>query len=106
MTKNEIIRELSNCNLARIKSLYVVLRDSSSHVRYSFSYENDLPLCSAPFSDRCELVKFVFSAYKLRKFIDFISVVYSSSDGKSCVRRFADYSCVLSISDFIESIKK
>lgn len=107
MTKNEIIRELSKCNPCRIRSLFVVYHNPTTRVRYSFSYENDPSLGLVPLSTQRELAKVILSAYKLRKYIKFISVAYfSSANGESCIRSFSDYFFVPTISDFIKSIKK
>lgn len=107
MTKNEIIRELSECNLSHVRTLFVVYHNPIAHVRYSFSYGNDPSLGLAPLSVRRELTKVVLSAYKLRKYIKVISVAYfSSANGESCIRFYSDYRFVPTISDFINSIKK
>ena len=107
MTKNEIIKELSKCNLSRVRSLFVVYNNPITHVRYSFSYVNDPSLGFVPLSVRRELAKVVLSAYKLRKYIKFISVAYfSSANGESCIRYYSDYFFAPTISDFIKSIKK
>ena len=107
MTKNEIIRELSRCNLSRVRTLFVVYHNPVTHVRYSFSYENEPSLGLVPLSVRRELAKVVLSAYKLRKYIKVISVAYfSSANDESCIRYYSDYCLVPTISDFIKSIKK
>lgn len=104
MTKNEIIRELSKCNPSRVRSLFVVYHNPRTDTKYVFSYDW-VPFPSL--SVRRELAKVVLSVYKLRKYIRLISVRYFSSADGECVDRFysSDYN-VLTISDFIKSIKK
>lgn len=107
MTKNEIIRELSKCDLSCVRTLFVVYHNPVTHVRYSFSYEYDHSLALPPLSVRREMARVVLSAYKLRKYIKVISVVYfSSANGESCIRYYSDYCFVPTISDFVKSIKK
>ena len=107
MTKNEIIRELSKCNLSRVRTLFVVYHNPVTQIRYSFSYENEPSLGLVPLSVRRELAKVVLSAYKLRKYIKVISVSYfSSANDESCIRYHSDYCLVPTISDFVKSLKK
>ena len=108
MTKNEIIRELLRFNPALIARLFIVYHNTSTNVKYTFTYESTLAHAST-YDERKELARVLLSLYKLRRHIKCIRVVYwvrTSED--DLLERYYD-SCsnyVYSISDFIKTIKK
>lgn len=105
MTKNEIIRELCNCNPRCIESLAIVYHNRVSGDRYVFDYKRspDISL------DSCsELSRVLFSLYKLRKYVVSINVFYFCLDFfEGPVRRvWSSCNYVHSVTDFIKTIKK
>lgn len=105
MTKIEIIRELRRCNPENIKSFSVVFHNRVSRVRYFYDYQFTSHLS---LDSRRELAKVLLSLYKLRDYVDFISVEYFpvGYDDDKIYRYFSNLDYVYSISDFIKSIKK
>lgn len=115
MTKNEkinksikydIIRELRRCNPDNIKSLNIIYYNSAARVRYCYSYEYTSHVSTEVLR---ELARVLLSLWKLRKYVDFISVDYFPfpDDDSECVKRFYnEINFTLSISNFIKSIKK
>lgn len=107
MTKNEIVRELRKCNPQNIKSLYVVYHNCSAGVRYCYSYEFT---SHASHEILRELACVVLSLWKLRKYVETISVDYfpvDDNDDCECIYRgFSEIRFSRSISDFIKTIKK
>lgn len=108
MTKNEIIRELTKSNLSAIGRLFIVYHNKDSNVTYTFAYEDTLTY-GATYEQRRELARVILSLYRLRRYVQFLRVVYWIRDSdKNWVERYYD-SCshyVYSISDFIKTIKK
>lgn len=107
MTKNEIIRELTNCNARCIESLSIIYHNRVSGDRYVFCYKRSFDSSLDLFR---ELAKVLLSLYKLRKYVIAINVVYSCLDfdfvdGPVC-RAWCSCNYVHSISDFIKTIKK
>lgn len=107
MTKNEIIRELCNCNARCIERLSIVYHNRASGDIYVFDYkrscDSSLDLCR-------ELARVLLSLYKLRKYVVSIRVVYSCLDFlEGPIRRcysYYNYNYVDTVSDFIKTIKK
>ena len=105
MTKVELIRELTRIRLKFVKSLDIIYHNHSSKVRYIYSY--NYVTCSS-LDARRELARVVFSLFKLRKYVEFIRVVYFPFDDKNeeCILKYAsDIHYVQFISDFINHIK-
>lgn len=106
MTKNEIIRELCNCNARCIESLSIIYHNCKTGDRYVFTYRRS---CDSSLDSCREFARVLLSLYKLRKYVIAINVVYSSCldflDGPVC-RSWVSCNYVHSISDFIKTIKK
>lgn len=104
MTKNEIIRELCRCNPENIKSLCIIYLNRVSRVKYVYDYEFTSHLS---LESRRELAKVLLSLYKLRNYVEAIRVeFFPVGDDDTIYRYFSDSHYVMSISDFIKSIKK
>lgn len=108
MTKNEIIRELTESNLTAICRLFIVYHNKDANVTYTFAYEDTLSH-GATYEQRKELARVILSLYRLRRYVQCLRVVYwiYNSDN-DLVERYYD-SCsryVYSVSDFIKTIKK
>lgn len=105
MTKNEIIRELCNCNARCIESLSIIYHNRVSGYTYIFDYKRS---CNSSLDSLRELAKVLLSLYKLRKYVFVINVVYSCLDFvDGPVRRtWSPCNYVHSVSDFIKTIKK
>lgn len=109
MTKNEIIRELAKINPSLIKRLAIIYHNRGVDVKYIFCYEYN---AHAPHELLRELARVVLSLWKLRKFVVSIDVEYFPFDdyskdyGKCIFRSFHSSQYVLSVSDFIKTIKK
>ena len=111
MTKNEIIRELVKMNPSLIKRLSIIYHNRSADVKYIFCYESTTHVSHELLR---ELVRVVFSLFKLRRFVVRIDVEYFPFDnddyakdyGKCVSRSFQSSQYVLSVSDFIKTIKK
>lgn len=106
MTKVEIIRELTRINPKLIKSLDVIYHNRLARVNYVFSYEHT---SHASHEILRELACVVLSLYKLRKHVQGIRVEYFPLDDEDndCISRYvSDVHYVLSVSDFIKTIKK
>lgn len=111
MTKNEIIRELSKINPRSIKRLAIIYHNRGADVKYVFAYEYTT---HASHELLLELARVVLSLWKLRKFVVSINVEYFPLDdddygkdyGKCVFRSFQSSRYVLSVSDFIKTIKK
>ena len=101
MTKIEIIRELRRCNPENIKSMYVFYINSDSRVYYIYDYEFTSHLS---LEKRREFTKVLLSLYKLRNFIETISVEYFpvGDDDDTTFRYFSNKRYVPSVSDFIK----
>ena len=109
MTKNEIIRELMKINPSLIKRLAIIYHNRGVDVKYVFSYEYTT---HASHELLRELARVVLSLWKLRRFVVSINVEYFPFDdyskdyGKCVSRSFQSSQYVLSVSDFIKTIKK
>lgn len=111
MTKNEIIRELSKNDPSRIKCLAIIYHNRTADIKYVFSYEYTT---HASHELLRELARVVLSLWRLRRFVVSIVVEYFPFDdddygkdyGKCVFRSFQTSQYVLSVSDFIQSIKK
>lgn len=109
MTKNEIIRELTKINPSLIKRLAIIYHNRGVDVKYVFSYEYT---AHASHELLRELARVVLSLWKLRRFVVSINVEYFPFDdyskdyGKCICRSFQPSQYVLSVSDFIKTIKK
>ena len=105
MTKNEIIRDLTNCNARCIESLSIIYHNRVSGVTYVFDYKRS---CDSSLDSRRELARVLLSLYKLRKYVVVINVVYFCLDNvDGPVRRsWSPFNYVRSVSDFIKTIKK
>jgi len=111
MTKNEIIRELSKINPRLIKRLAIIYHNRGADVKYVFAYEYTTHVSHELLR---ELARVVLSLWKLRKFVVSINVEYFPLDdddygkdyGKCVFRSFQSSQYVLSVSDFIKTIKK
>ena len=109
MTKNEIIRELTRINPSLIKRLAIIYHNRGVDVKYVFSYGYTT---HASHELLRELARVVLSLWKLRRFVISISVEYFPFDdyaedyGKCVFRSFKSSQYVLSVSDFIKTIKK
>ena len=104
--KYDIIRELRRCNLENIKSLDIIYYNSASRVRYCYSYQYTSHVCKEALR---ELTRVLLSLWKLRDYVEGISVNYFpfSDDDTECVKRFYnEINFTLNISNFIKSIKK
>lgn len=98
MTKNEIIRELSNCNPRDVKSLYIIYHNHRSDVRYVYGYEFTSSLSSL--DSRREFARVLLSLYKLRAYVISINVSYFGG----VERMYDSYNRVNSISEFIKTV--
>lgn len=109
MTKNEIIRELTKINPSFIKRLAIIYHNRGVDVKYVFTYEYTT---HASHELLRELARVVLSLWKLRRFVVSINVEYFPFDdyskdyGKCVFRSFQSSQYVLSVSDFIKTIKK
>lgn len=105
MTKNEIIRELCNCNARCIESLSIIYHNRVSGDTYVYDYKRS---CNSSLDSCRELARVLFSLYKLRKYVFVINVVYFCGDFvDGPVRRsWSPCNYVHTVSDFIQSIKK
>ena len=111
MTKNEIIRELAKISPRLIKRLSIVYHNRGADVKYFFCYEYTT---HASHELIRELARVVLSLWKLRKFVVAINVEYFPFDGddygedygKCIFRSFQASQYVLSVSEFIKTIKK
>lgn len=104
--KHDIIRELRRCNPENIKSLNVIYYNSDARVRYCFNYEYTSHASKEVLR---EFARVILSLWKLRSYVEFISVNYFPfcDDDSECVKRFySEINFTLSVSDFINSIKK
>lgn len=114
MTKNEInkslkydiIRELRRCNPENIRSLTIIYYNSASCVRYCYDYEYTTHVSKEVLR---ELTRVLLSLWKLRDYVESISVAYFpfSDDDSECVKRwYNEIDFALSVFDFIKTIKK
>lgn len=111
MTKNEIIRELSKINPRFIKRLAIIYYNRTADVKYVFAYEYT---AHASHELLRGLACVLLSLWKLRRFVVSINVEYFPFDdddyandyGKCVFRSFQSSQYVLSVSDFIKTIKK
>lgn len=114
MTKNEInnpvkydiIRELRRCNSNNIKSLNIIYFNPSARVRYCYYYEYTSHVSKEVLR---ELTRVILSLWKLRDYVEVISVDYFplGDDDSECVNRwYNEINFSLSVFDFIKTIKK
>lgn len=99
MTKNEIIRELTQCNPQSIQRLSIIYHNDSANVRYIYEFSS---LCDC--SSKQELARVLFSLYRLRRYVVYLDVSYLSLDGIVC-RNFRNFRYVPSVSHFIKYVK-
>lgn len=104
--KYDIIRELRRCNPENIKSLNIIYYNSSSHVRYCYYYQYTSHVA---IEVKRELTRVLLSLWKLRDYVEGISVDYFpfSDDDSECVNRwYNEINFALNVFDFIKTTKK
>lgn len=96
---------LKKLNPRLIKRLTITYYNRFADVKYVFCYEYTTHVSHELLR---ELARVVLSLWKLRKFVDSITVEYFpfEDDAECVLRRFNVLNYVTSVSDFIKSIKK